>query len=67
MSDNRITVSAKCSDMITVRFGDQRLEGDVPSFLGGGDYVTLSIDAETGQILDWPGIDAVRAQMAGEE
>lgn len=67
MSENRLTVSAKCSDMVTVRLGDKTLEGSVPDCLGGGDYISLTIDAATGQILDWPGLAAVEKEIAGED
>jgi len=61
MADKRIlTVNAKCSDRCfttlvedgkTVRESD----GYVPAFFpdGGGDYIYLEIDIETGQILNW--------------
>lgn len=52
-----ISFSAKCSDMFnaTLREDDRHAQynGYVPSFLGGGDYVQLKIDLETGQILNW--------------
>lgn len=73
MFEQRIKVNAKCSDMITVRLHDETsgrelvLEGEVPEFLGGGDYVRISIDLETGQIMDWPGKEAVLAAMKGDD
>lgn len=55
-----IVISAKCSDMCDFRVyeGDEFLysgDGYVPRMagLGGGDYVDLAIDVETGKLLDW--------------
>ncbi len=56
-----ITISAKCSDQCYsslsidgVRTGEK--DGYVPrvnNILDGGDYLELSIDIETGQIVNW--------------
>ena len=53
-----IQLMAKCSDccsIILIRDGEKIAEHDgyVPNFLGGGDYIELDINAETGQILNW--------------
>lgn len=56
-----IRVSAKCSDLCWVELQHEdgtTTEGDgyVPDFFPGehyGDYVQLSIDPETGTILNW--------------
>jgi hypothetical protein len=53
----KITIRAKCSDMFdaTLEQNGIRKEynGYVPSFMGGGEYVELEIDIDTGQILNW--------------
>jgi hypothetical protein len=55
-----LSICAKCSDLCQVRFqnGKGKLhESDsyVPEGIniGGGDYVELDIDMETGQIQNW--------------
>lgn len=48
-----VNVSAKCNDMCFVSMGKLGRDGYVPSSLGGGDYIDLTIDNETGQILNW--------------
>lgn len=55
-----LKISAKCSDLcsaVLVRDGKMLGESDgyVPSIMpnGGGDYVDLDIDIETGTILNW--------------
>lgn len=52
-----IEVVAKCSDCCTVRCPDLALEkqGYVPRDLGigGGDYIRLTIDTNTGKIEGW--------------
>ncbi len=55
-----ISFSAKCSDMFgaQLRIDGKEIssyDGYVPSWFpeGGGDYVTLDIDIETGQIVNW--------------
>jgi hypothetical protein len=53
-------VDAKCSDMCNVEAdgpgGRIQKHDYVPKYLGigGGDYVYLKIDIETGQIANWP-------------
>jgi len=54
-----IEISGKCTD----RFGAQGYDKDkkelfdydgyVPRIFGGGDYIEMKIDVETGQILNW--------------
>ena len=49
-----LSITAKCSDLCFITLGDCEHDGYVPqSSLGGGDYVELAIDNETGQILNW--------------
>lgn len=54
-----LSFSAKCSDSfgacLTDKNGSRAYEGYVPDFFpeGGGDCVEMSIDVETGQILNW--------------
>lgn len=61
----RIFISVKCSDSCDYAVVDDQgnyiLEGDgyVPRNwgVGGGDYVKLTIDNETGKIVGWVPID----------
>lgn len=55
-------IVAKCSDMFSASFFDKnnacvgRYDGYVPDFMPGqhyGDYIELTIDLKTGQILNW--------------
>jgi len=57
-----IKISAKCSDLCWAELQDnegnsigQEYDGYVPEIMpgGGGDYVNLEIDTETGNILNW--------------
>jgi hypothetical protein len=56
-----ITINAKCSDLCFITYYDEdenelgERDGYVPDFFpdGGGDYVSLDIDVETGRIVDW--------------
>ena len=57
-----ISISAKCSDLCSSELTDdqdaticEQADGYVPGWFpdGGGDYVVLDIDLETGQILNW--------------
>jgi hypothetical protein len=57
-----LTISSKSSDLNSIRFKDKKgkvtMGGEysyVPEGIGigGGDYVEMSIDTETGQILNW--------------
>jgi len=55
-----LKISAKCSDLCWTEYTDskgQTTESDsyVPEDIGigGGDYVDLEINMETGQILNW--------------
>lgn len=54
-----IRINAKCSDQCHVEFEDVERNDYVPRNIGigGGDYISLSIDAKTGQILNWPSLD----------
>jgi len=57
-----LSISAKSSDLNSIRFKDKNgkvTEGGDYSYvpegigIGGGDYVEMDIDTETGQILNW--------------
>lgn len=57
-----LKIRAKCSDMFSATLTDEKTgirkgyDGYVPSFFPGehyGDYVMLTIDVDTGKILDW--------------
>ena len=57
----KLRISAKCSDMFNAELIDsngrvEEYSGYVPEFFPGahyGDYITLEIDTDTGQILNW--------------
>lgn len=56
----KLCISAKCSDLCytTVESGEGTIyehDGYVPYIkgVGGGDYVELEIDTETGQLIGW--------------
>ena len=57
----KVYINAKCSDLCICIIYDsdgnllKETDGYVPSFMpdGGGDYVDLEIDVDTGQILNW--------------
>ena len=58
MSARTIMISAKCSDLFYAELFDGRVyEGYVPDLFtdgkGGGDFVRLEIDLDTGKIVDW--------------
>jgi hypothetical protein len=56
-----LNISAKCSDLCWASLKEDGKEvathdGYVPDFMPGthyGDYIELSIDIDTGQILNW--------------
>ena len=57
-----LSISAKCSDLCNSSYKDKNgnvTKGGDYSYvpmginLGGGDYVDLDIDTETGKILNW--------------
>ena len=68
-----ITISAKCSDLFWMRCMDKdkkslgEYDGYVPSGLGigdeFGDYVTFTLDLETGQIQDWKKINLSKVDI----
>ncbi len=63
----KIFISGKCSDMTTLNVVDDegntispyRIEGYVPPAFGGGDYIDIGVDVDTGVIVGWPGKDVV--------
>lgn len=69
-----LTISAKCDDRFsgTLSVDDVScsIDGYVPHDLGigGGDYISLTVDLETGQILNWvaPSDEALKALSGGE-
>jgi len=61
---SKLTIQAKCSDLFNATYVDDdgltvEHYGYVPSGIGisepwsGGDYITITIDTETGQIEGW--------------
>jgi len=71
MKYKTIKFYAKCEDLfhgtITDESGNENeIDGHVPEYLGGGDYVRLTIDLETGQILNWkpPTDDQIEEDIA---
>lgn len=72
-----LSISAKCSDLCIATLKDQdgqtihETDGYVPSFMpnGGGDYVNIDIDLETGRILNWvkPDLSEVQKWMEVDE
>lgn len=58
-----IRIQAKCRDLCTATYTDEDVTGKtletngyVPGGLGiddGGDYVDITIDIDTGKIVDW--------------
>jgi hypothetical protein len=69
MNPRIITISAKCSDLFSMS-SDTGLEYDgyVPyGSLGGSDYVEMSIDNATGQIVDWTPLTAADFGIEQEE
>jgi len=56
-SDRVISVSAKCSDLSTVEFGNKEHNGYLPDDLGigGGDYVEFDLCLNCGRVQgEWP-------------
>jgi hypothetical protein len=63
-----ITISAKCSDMFSASLQNdgetvKRTEGDILDgfAIGGGDYVTFTLDIATGKIVGFDPEEANRA------
>ena len=54
-----ISISAKCSDMFNMNGRNVNYDGYVPEGLGigGGDYISFTLNTETGQIVNWKAID----------
>lgn len=63
MSPKIVRISAKCDDRVDVDFDGKYIGGTVPNFFGSSDYIALEVDAETGQIIGWPGVKAVETFM----
>ena len=53
-----IRVKAKCDDRCNIQYGENERNDYVPRGIGigEGDYISLEIDAKTGQILNWPNL-----------
>jgi hypothetical protein len=51
----KLQITAKCDDRCSVNAGDLQSQGYVPRNLGigGGDYIRLTIDTETGKVEGW--------------
>ena len=71
-----LTISAKSSDLNSIQFKDKNGKvtksndyAYVPEGLGigGGDYVELDIDTETGQILNWKPVSDAKVIKAIKE
>lgn len=72
-----IKIGGKVSDMFDARIYDDNgvkildYDGYVPDIpgIGGGDYINITIDLETGKIEDWEPMTAEEAKVAivGEE
>jgi len=70
-----LTISTKCSDLCFCSFYNDESgntfekDGYVPSGLGigdfGGDYIEMTIDAETGQIQGWKPLDSIDVVKKG--
>ena len=50
-----LRISGKCDDRFSAHVGDNSYEGYVLSGIGigGGDYIDMEIDLETGMIVGW--------------
>jgi hypothetical protein len=55
-----LTIQAKCSDLCNVGYTNDKFEefshdGYVPEGIGigGGDYIEIEIDVETGKVRNW--------------
>lgn len=56
MTQRILAVSGKCSDMCSVVFPNRKeKDGYVPRgiCLGGGDYLDVMIDIDTGKVVGW--------------
>lgn len=65
-----LSITAKCSDLFSGHIIDEdfnvikEYEGYVPKDLGigGGDYVEMEIDLQSGQILNWKPIEEIETE-----
>ena len=71
-----LSISAKSSDLNSISYKDKNgkvTEGKDYSYvphnigIGGGDYVELDIDMETGQILNWKPVSDTKVLKAIKE
>jgi hypothetical protein len=58
-----LKISGKCSDCFSMTMDGRYYDGYVPGFLGGGDYIELDIDLDTGKILNWKPIDEIDKEL----
>ena len=59
-----LSVSAKCSDLCAITYPNGKChDGYVPEDIGigGGDYIEIEIDIDTGKVVDWS--DAIRDKI----
>jgi hypothetical protein len=69
-----LSITAKCSDLCNTSFTDAKgIEHESDSYvpedigIGGGDYVELEIDMETGQIQNWKSVSDAQIIRALKE
>ena len=58
-----LKISGKCSDCFSMLMDGKEYDGYVPGFLGGGDYIELDIDLDTGKILNWKSIAEIEKEL----
>lgn len=63
-----VSIGGKVNDMFWASFSGKRIDGDVPidCGIGGGDYLKLEVDLNTGLIQGW-NRDEILAQFANDE
>lgn len=65
-----LVITAKCDDRFSLRTGNgEWRDGYVPHGIGigGGDYIRLTIDMQTGKIANWMPISKEDIDRAWEE